>query len=239
MKLNIFHSVITDGIMSKEKNYFKNVSKEDIEAMYYLKTKRFLQKYNLSNEDMVVLNEKNNKMSSRVVTKNQKEYKEAVLILKETTPNLPILVETDDDPVIVASAETEDNKKVAVIGLATIGNLANGLIHEMTETLMKETDKATFEMTFYIGPCPSKENYVVEKDKVTAKIFEKAIETKKNITYLDIRYAIFNELYLEIVDPNNIYFDSTDTVTSEKYFSRIGNKEGRHAACIVFTNEEA
>lgn len=238
MKLNIFHSAITDGIMSKDKKYFKNVSKEDIDAMYYLKTKRFLQKYNLSNEDMVILNEKNTKMASRVVTKNQKEYKEKILVLKESTPNLPVFVETDDDPVIVASADTEDNKKVAVIGLATLENLKEGLIHEMTETLMKETDKATFEMTFYIGPCPSKENYIVEKEEVNAKIFEKAIETKKNITYLDIRYAIFNELYYEIVDPNNIYFDSTDTTTSEKYFSKLANKQGRHAACIVFTNEE-
>lgn len=238
MKLNIFHSTITDGIMSKDKKYFKTVTKDDIEAMYYLKTKRFLQKYNLSNEDMVVLSKKNKKIATRVVTANQKDYKEAVLMLKESTANLPVLVETDDDPVIVASAEDENNKKVAVIALATIGNLKNGIIHEMTEALMKETDKATFEMTFYIGPCPAKENYVVDKDLVSDKIFEKAIETKKNNTYLDIRYAIFNELYLEIVDPNNIYFDSTDTVTSEKYFSKIGNKQGQHVACVVFTDEE-
>ncbi len=238
MKLNIFHSVITDGIMSKDKKYFKDISKDDIEAMYYLKTKRFLQKYNLSNDDMIVMNSKNKKIATRVVTRNQKDYKEAVLMLKETTNNLPILVETDDDPVIVASAEDENNKKVAVIGLATIENLKNGLIHEMTESLMKETDKATFEMTFYIGPCPNKENYIVNKEEVNHKIFEKAIETKKNNTYLDIRYAIFNELYLEIVDPNNIYFDSTDTVTSDKYFSKLGKKEGKHVSCIVFTEEE-
>lgn len=239
MKLNIFTSTTYDGSMTKDRKYYKKGTKEEIDTLYDLKVKRFLSKYNLSNEFAVTINDKNTKMSSRTVTRENTKYKEKILVLKENTPNVPVLVETNDDPIIVASAEDENNKKVAVISLATIDNLKNNLIHEMTEVLMKETDKPTFEMTFYIGPCPSKENYIIEdKSIVDTKLFEKAIEVKDNKIYLDLRYAIFNELYLEIVDPNNIYFDSTDTTSSNKYYSILGNKPGKHISCVVFTEDE-
>lgn len=238
MKLNIFTSTIKDGIMSNNKKYFPNLSKEEVKIIYNLNVKRFLEKYNLRIEDMIKLNDKGNKVTSRVVTDNNKIYKDKILLLKENTTNIPIIVETDDDPVIVATAKNEKNETIAAISKASIENLSNNLIHEMTEILMKETDAATFEMTFYIGPCPSKENYLIQdKSKVNTKFFEKALEEKNKKLYLDLRYAIFNELYLEIVDPNNIYFDSTNTVSSSKYFSEIGNKPGKHLTCIVFKEE--
>lgn len=239
MKLNIFTSTIKDGIMSNNKKYFPKLTKEEIEIVYNLNIKRFLEGYNLNLEDAVKLNDKSNKITSRVVSKENKNYKDKILLLKETTPNIPIIVETDDDPVIVATAKNEEGITMAAISKATLENLSNNLIHEMTEALMKETNAATFEMTFYIGPCPSKENYIVDdKSKVEAKIFEKALEENNNKLYLDLRYAIFNELYLEIVDPSNIYFDSTDTVSSSKYFSKLGEKSGKQVTCIVFTKEE-
>lgn len=239
MKLNIFTSTVKDGILSKDKNYFPKLTKEEINAIYEVNINRFLSKYNSDYKKAIILNDKNSKMSSRVVTENNSKSKDKILILKETTKNIPVLVETDDAPVIVASATTDNEEQVAVIGKASIDNLNNNLIHEMTEILMKETDKATFEMTFYIGPCPSKENYIIkDKSILKHKLFDKAIEEKDNKIYLDLRYAIFHELYLEIVDPNSIYFDSTDTVTSPKYFSTLGKKLGKHVTCVVFTDEE-
>lgn len=239
MKLNIFTSTINDGIMSNEKKYYPNLSKEEATLLGDLNIKRFLSKYNLDDENKVILNDSGNKISKEVVTFDKKNPKSKIIMLKESTPLLPVLVQTDDDPVIVASAKNEKEETVVVIAKATLENLKNDLIHEMTEALMKETNAATFEMTFYIGPCPSKENYIIsDKSKVEAKIFEKAKEEINGKLHLDLRYAIFNELYLEIVDPNNIYFDSTDTVISPKYFSHLGKKPGKHMTCVVFTKEE-
>ena len=103
---------------------------------------------------------------------------------------------------------------------------------------MKESNKATFEMKFYIGPCPSKENYVINDSlKLNEKIFANAVENINGQKHLDLRYAIFNQLYLEIVDPSCIYFDSNDTVQSDKYFSKIANRNGKHISCVVFTDE--
>lgn len=239
MKLNIFTSTINDGVMSNEKNLLENLSKEERELLFKTNVKRFLSKYNLNSDDAIFLSDNEEKITSHVATFNNKKIKSSILILKDNTVNLPILIQTDDDPVIVASAKTEDEKTVAVIGKASLKNLSNNLIHEMTESLMKETNAATFEMTFYIGPCPSKETYLIKNKKdVENKIFEKAQTVKNNKLYLDLRYAIFNELYLEIVDPNNIYFSSTDTVLSPDHFSKIGNKKGKQITCVVFTNEE-
>ena len=239
MKLNIFTSNVKDGIISKDKKYFPNLTKEEVELLYEVNVRKFLSKYNLDYEKATILNEKNNRMTSHVVTEDNKKLKDKILILKEQTKNIPILVETDDDPVIVGSATDDEDKKIAVIGKASIENLNENLIHEMIEALIKETGRAPFETTFYIGPCPSKENYLI-KDKTILKhpLFNSALEKKGRKTYLDIRYAIFNELYLEIVDPNSIYFDSTDTASSSKYYSKIGDKPGRQVTCVVFTDEE-
>ena len=78
-------------------------------------------------------------------------------------------------------------------------------------------------MTFYIGACPSKEIFEVDQTLLTNNyIWKDTITKKKKKHYLDIRYAIFNTLIKEIVDPNNIYFDNNDTTTDERYFSTIG-----------------
>lgn len=238
MKLNIFTSTIYDGVMSKRKEFYKNLNKEEIDTIYNINVSKFLSKYNLSSENIVVMNEKNISKASHTVTEKHKGYKDWILLLKENIKKLPILVESNDDPVLVGYAQDESGATTVAISIATIDNLNNNLINEMTEVLMKETDAPTFEMKFYIGPCPSKENYIVDKKKLTHKMFKKAVEEKDEKAYLDIRYAIFNELYLEIVDPNNIYFDSNDTVTSDKYYSKIGNKKGMQVTCVVFTDEE-
>ena len=105
---------------------------------------------------------------------------------------------------------------------------------------MKETDAPPFEMTFYIGACPSKENFILDSvEELTSPIWKDTYEKKKkNKYYLDIRYAIFNQLLKEIVDPNYIYFDSNDTTEEENYFSDISDKKGRHLECVVYTDEE-
>ena len=147
-------------------------------------------------------------------------------------------METSDEPIIVAYATDDDDKQIAVIGKASIENLNNDLIHDMTEILMKESNKATFEMKFYIGPCPSKENYIIDENlELDEKVFKKAVEKIDNKIHLDLRYAIFNQLYLEIVAPEEIYFDSNDTVEDKKYYSDLANKVGRHISCVVFTEE--
>ena len=55
---------------------------------------------------------------------------------------------------------------------------------------------------------------------------------------LDIRYAIYNQLLYEIVDPHYIYFDSKDTTENKNYYSNLADRPGVNLTCVVYTNEE-
>lgn len=239
MKLNVFISSQKDGIMSQDKKFFPNLSNEERKLLYETTLTRFFERRNISYENVIVLREKNTEIKSRVATHTTKKVKEAILLLKDTTKDLCVAVETTDYPVVIATAQNEDGKSVSAIALGTIENLNNDLLHEMIESLIKETNAAPFEMTFYIGACPSKENLVVDESLLTNNyIWKDTVTKKKKKNYLDIRYAIFNTLIKEIVDPNNIYFDSTDTTTDERYFSNITNKPGKNLVCVVYRDEE-
>lgn len=239
MKLNIFRSTTKDGIMTKDKKYFPNLNEEERTLLYEANLEKFFKPKNINYKEVVFLTDKCTKMSARTITKTTKVVKEAILILKDKTPNLTVAVETSDSPVIVATV-TKDEKITCAIALATIDNLNNDILHEMVECLIKETDAAPFEMSFYVSPCPSKENYILENiDNLTnSYVWNNTYEKKKKNKYLlDLRYAIFNQLRLEIVDPNYIYFDSTDTATTNEFFSDINGNPGKNLVCIVYTED--
>ncbi len=239
MKLNVFISSQRDGIMSKDKKYFPNLKKEERELLYQTTLTRFFSKKNISFENVFVINENNTEVKSRVVTPKTKKAKEAILILKDTTKELCIAAETSDYPVIIVSATKPDGHSVTAVAQGTIDNLNNDLLHEMIEALIKETNAAPFEMTFYIGACPSKDKLLVDPNQLTnSYIWKDTITKKKKNHYVDIRYAIFNTLIKEIVDPNNIYFDQTDTIEDDKYYSDLGNKPGKNLVCVVYEDEE-
>ena len=239
MKLNVFVSSQKDGIMSKDKKYFPNLSQEERNLLYQTTLTKFFERKNIKYENVIVLTENNTEIKSRSVTENMKHPKEAILLLKDTVKDLCVAVETSDYPVIIASANKEDGHAVTAISLGTIENINNGLLHEIIESLIKETNAAPFEMTFYIGACPEKEKFKVNQNLLTNSFIWKDTFTKKKKSYyLDLRYAIFNSLIKEIVDPNNIYFDSTDTTTDNKYFSDTAEKYGKNLVCAVYTDEE-
>ena len=95
-------------------------------------------------------------------------------------------------------------------------------------------------MTFYITSCPSKDNYQLDSlEKLTdTYIWKDTYIKKRKKYYLDIRYAIYNQLLYEIVDPHYIYFDSKDTTENKNYYSYIAERPGVNLTCVVYTNEE-
>ena len=239
MKLNVFVSSTKDGIMSNDKKYFPKLTKEEREMLYESTLTRFLSKRNIDRNNIIIINDKNTKHSAHTVTNENKNLKDKVILLKDKTPNLVVAVETSDEPIIMASAKNEQNESTCVVAKASIKNLNEDLLTLMVDTLMKETDAPPFEMTFYIGACPSKENFILDSvEELTSPIWKDTYEKKKKKYHLDLRYAIFNQLMKEIVDPNYIYFDSNDTTEEENYFSDISDKKGRHLECVVYTDEE-
>lgn len=239
MKLNVFISSQKDGIMSNEKKFFPTLSLAERNLLYENTLKRFFAKKNIDSEKVIILPNKNKEIKSRVVTPSIKKVKEAILLLKDSSNGLCVAAEMDDYPVIIASAQTETGHSVVAIAIGTLENLNNNLLHEIVESLIKETNAAPFEMTFYISACPNKDKLEVAPSLLTNNyIWKDTTIKRKKKTFLDIRYAIFNTLIKEIVDPNNIYFDNTDSTTNNKYFSNLGNKPGKNLVCVVYNEEE-
>lgn len=239
MKLNVFISSQRDGIMSKEKKFFPNLTKDEREMLYQTTLNRFFERKNIDYNNVVILSENNTEIKARSASKPVKKIKEAIIVLKDTAKNICVGAETSDNPIIIATANSEDGHSVSAVAVGSVENINNNLLHEIIECLIKETNAAPFEMTFYIGACPGKDKLIVDPNLLTnPSVWKDTYTKKKKKTYLDIRYAIFNTLIKEIVDPNNIYFDSTDTVEEAKYFSNIGNKPGKNLVCVVYTDEE-
>lgn len=235
MKLSVLRTTIKDGNFTKEKKYYPNLKKEEINLLYETNINRFFQKAGLDIKNYVVMSSKNNLLKSKNITESTKIVKEKILILKSLRPNVAILVETADDPVIVASANN-----TCAVALGTIENINNNILHEMIEALIKETNAAPFEMTFYITSCPSKDTYILPSlEQLTdSYIWKDTYIKKRGKYYLDIRYAIYNQLLYEIVDPNYIYFDSKDSTINQNYYSAIASRPGTNLVCVVYTNEE-
>lgn len=235
MKLNVFRTTIKDGNFTKDKKYYPNLSKEEITLLYETNINRLLKKVGTNIENYVILSAKNKELKPRTITKTTKKIKEQIIILKSSTPSIAVLIETTDDPIIVASANG-----VCTIALGTIENINNNILHEMIEALIKETDAAPFEMTFYITSCPSQASYVLDNtQKLTnTAIWKDAYIKKQKKYYLDIRYAIYNQLLHEIVDPHYIYFDSKDSTENKNYYSDIAKRPGVNLTCVVYTDEE-
>lgn len=234
MKLNVFSTTIKDGNFTKKK-YYSNLTTKEINLLYDANINRFLKKTGFPIKNYVVLSAKNKELKARTVTETTKKVKEQILILKGTTKDVAVLVETNDNPVIIASFNN-----TCAIALGTIENINNNIVHELIEALIKETNAAPFEMTFYITACPSKENYRLDSlDKLTELgIWKDTYLKKRGKYYLDIRYAIYNQLLYEIVDPHYIYFDSKDTTENLNYYSNLAERPGLNLTCVVYTDEE-
>ncbi len=235
MKLSIFKSTTKDGIFSTDKKYFPNLTHEEIKLLHEVTISKFLNKYNLKDKVLIINDKCLDK--AKTITNKTTSNKSKILILKETIKDTIVGVETEDDPVIVATAKDEKNHQVAAISLLTLENLKNNLLTEIVEKMILETNKAPFEMTFYIGATPSQQYYEIDKSEIDNIIFNNAIIKKRKKYYLDIRLVIFNELQKEIVDPNMMYFDSTDTVESTDYFSKFNNNSGKNLICIKFIDD--
>ena len=180
MKLNVFVSSTKDGIMSNDKKYFPKLTKEEREMLYESTLTRFFSKRNIDRENVIIINDKNTKHSAHTATKDNKNIKDKVVVLKDKTPNLVVAVETSDEPIIIASAKNEQNESTCVVAKASIKNLNEDLLTLMVDTLMKETDAPPFEMTFYIGACPSQDNFILDSvDELTSPIWKDTYKKKK------------------------------------------------------------
>src|SRR5574344_628569 len=118
-KLNIINSDVKDGIISKDKTYFPNLSEEDINNLYNYNLEKYLKKLNLTLDNAIIINDSNVEegylilKSGKIKTSTSKE----VVIMRNSLKNFYIGVETSDFPVIIGTVK-KDNEIICGICLA-------------------------------------------------------------------------------------------------------------------------
>lgn len=231
-KLSVISTKIKDGNFTIEEKYFPNLTEEERILLYNTN----LEKLGIKRENAVILNEDNQEEGYLLLKegKIKNTTKKEAVVMKSSLEDFFILVETSDSPVMIGSV-TKKNETTVVVALGTLKNLKNEILDKMVGYLIHATGCAPFDMTFYISSCPNKEDYIIKDQMlVESRIFKDAIEKKKDGYHLDIRLAIFNDLYNQIVNPDSIYFDSTNSVEKENSFSEIGKRPGKKLVGIVF-----
>lgn len=237
-KLNIITSFTKDGIMSNDRKYFKNLTKTERDLLYNKTLERFLQKINISTNKCIILNKDNNEYGYKLIGKNKKlNTKKEVIVMKSTTPNFFVGAETVDEPVIIASV-TKNRETVCAIGLGSLENLKNELLDKMVGYLINESGCTPFEITFYISATLKPENVIIkDKEFINSRVLKEGITKENDGYHLDIKLAIFKDLYNQLVDPKLIYFSSDNPITDNRYFTNVGNRAGKNIIGVFFQDE--
>lgn len=238
-KLNIIKSNIKDGIISKDINYFPNLKTEEINLLYETNLNKYLNKLNLSKQDIVLIDDDNIEEGYLILKEGKVKnttHKE-VIIMRSSLTNFLVGIKTNDYPIIVGTVE-KDNEIICGVCLGNLDNLNNEILDKLVGYLIMETGCAPFDITFYISSCPSKQKLIIEQEKyLKSRVIKTGIEKQKDGYHLDLRLAIFNELYNQIVEADHIYFDTENIEEKTNYFSEIGNRPGKNIIGVVFTDE--
>lgn len=238
-KLNIIKSSIKDGIMSEEKEFFPNLTEENIKLLYKNNLNKFLKKINLKEEDIVLIDDNNIEEGYLILKEGKKKNntKKEVIIIRSSLPNFLVGVKTNDYPLIMGSVTIKE-ETVCGVCLGNLENINNEILDKLVGYLIMETGCAPYDITFYISSCISKEKLIIDEQKyLTSRVLKMGIEKQKNGSHLDLRLAIFNELYSQIVEADHIYFDTDNIEDNFNYFSKIGNRNGKNIIGVVFNEE--
>ena len=133
---------------------------------------------------------------------------------------------------------TIKEETVCGVCLGNLENINNEILDKLVGYLIMETGCAPYDITFYISSCISKEKLIIDEQKyLTSRVLKIGIEKQNNGSHLDLRLAIFNELYSQIVEADHIYFDTDNIEDNSSYFSKIGNRNGKNIIGVVFNEE--
>lgn len=237
-KLNIIKSTTKDGIMSIDKDFFPNLTIEERNLLYESTIERFLNKLNIKDKNFTIINEKNTEYGYKLIGKSPKNttLKETVVI-KSTTKNYFVGVETADDPIIIATVN-KDDQEVCAISLGSVENIHNELLDKIVGYLINETGCTPFDISFYISACPNKENLIItDETLINSRVLKQGITKEKDGYHLDLRFAIVKDLDNQLVDPNKILLDPTNTIDDLNHYSKLAKRNGKHLIGVMFTDE--
>lgn len=239
-KITIFESGIEDGIMSRNKKFYKDdISEEEINQLFLETRLRLGKKYGFDGRKIFQANQKTQKNDTMypdgkyIVINDEHLQKEDywyenlpadILILSNKYQNVVIGNQMADCPIVIA-----EDRKLGLTALAHCGAsyINRKLPIQTIKALQKEFHSNLLDIYVYITSCASKENYVYDcypKWATNNDVWQNAIIEENGVYHIDMLSAIIRQL--REIGITNIEYSHEDTITSPKFYSNNASSKG-------------
>lgn len=239
-KISIFETGIADGIVSKNKKFYKeSTTSEEIDKIFLETRINIGKKYNFDGKKIFQALQKtdNNKVeypdgTYHIITDEDISNDDLwnvklpadILIISEKYKNVVVGNQMADCPILII-----EDRALGVTALSHCGApyIDRNLPYQTANALLKEYKSNPKNLYAYIGSCAKKESYIYDKYPTWAKnieVWNGFIIEKSDGYHIDIEGAIIKQLYS--LNIHNIEVSNEDTITNSKHYSHSAFAKG-------------
>lgn len=239
-QIEIFETGIKDGIMSKNKKFYKeNLTQEEINKKFLETRLKFAKKYNLNGLHIFQALQKTplNKLnypdgkyiviSEENMTKDDywsEELPADILIISNKYKNIIVGNQMSDCPILIA-----EDRRLGVTALAHCGAsyINRNLPIQTIMALENEYHSNLNDIYVYIGSCIKAESYVYDSYPSWAtnkEVWKDCIKKEQSIYKIDLVKAIKKQL--KSIGISHIKVSKIDTFKDKNYYSHLAEYNG-------------
>ena len=239
-QIEIFETGIKDGIMSRNKKFYKeDLTQEEINKIFLETRLTLAKKYNLNGLHIFQALQKTplNKLnypdgkyiilSDKNMTKEDYWYEELpadILIISNKYKNIIVGNQMSDCPILIA-----EDRRLGVTALSHCGaSYINRKLPIQTITaLVNEYHSNPNDIYVYIGSCVKKESYIYDSYPSWAtnqKVWEDCIIKDNTLYKIDLVKAIKKQL--KSIGISHIKVSKIDTFKDKNYYSHLAEYHG-------------
>lgn len=239
-QIEIFETGIKDGIMSKNKKFYKeNLTQEEINKIFLETRLKFAKKYNLNGLHIFQALQKTplNKLnypdgkyiviSEENMTKDDywsEELPADILIISNKYKNIIVGNQMSDCPILIA-----EDRRLGVTALAHCGAsyINRNLPIQTIMALENEYHSNLNDIYVYIGSCIKTESYVYDSYPSWAtnkEVWKDCIKKEQSIYKIDLVKTIKKQL--KSIGISHIKVSKIDTFKDKNYYSHLAEYNG-------------
>lgn len=239
-QIEIFETGIKDGIMSKNKKFYKeNLTQEEINKIFLETRLNFAKKYNLNGLHIfqalqkTPLNKLNYPDGKYIVISEENMTKEDywseelpadILIISNKYKNIIVGNQMSDCPILIA-----EDRRLGVTALAHCGAsyINRNLPIQTIMALENEYHSNLNDIYVYIGSCIKTESYVYDSYPSWAtnkEVWKDCIKKEQSIYKIDLVKAIKKQL--KSIGISHIKVSKIDTFKDKNYYSHLAEYNG-------------
>ena len=239
-QIEIFETGIKDGIMSKNKKFYKeNLTQEEINKIFLETRLKFAKKYNLNGLHIfqalqkTQLNKLNYPDGKYIVISEENMTKEDywseelpadILIISNKYKNIIVGNQMSDCPILIA-----EDRRLGVTALALCGAsyINRNLPIQTIMALENEYHSNLNDIYVYIGSCIKTESYVYDSYPSWAtnkEVWKDCIKKEQSLYKIDLVKAIKKQL--KSIGISHIKVSKIDTFKDKNYYSHLAEYNG-------------